>query len=315
MILVLASISAAAAGGFLAFRSTGRALGDERVGAMPSPSDRKTAEDEKAIQKNQTAYVKAFNVGDAKGTAAFWAVDGEFVDVEGKSFKGRSAIAKEFASFFPDSKELTLSVSTDSLRFLSPDVALESGTSRVTRASDGASNVTSYQIVHAKRDGQWQLASVRESTHVPSSNYEQLRGLEWLVGNWASKSSGRSMELSCEWTAKRNYLLRKYAFKSTDGTTKTGIQIIGWNPVAGMIRSWIFDSDGGFGSERWTRDGKRWILEATGITRDGAQFIGTNILTPIDHDNFNWQSVSRSLNQVRVPDTAIIKATRVKVKE
>jgi uncharacterized protein (TIGR02246 family) len=281
---------------------------------MPSPSDPKTAEDEKAIQKNQAEYVKAFDAGDAKATAAFWAVDGEFVDADGKSFKGRSAIAKEFASFFAESKGLKLEVSTDSVRFVSPGVALESGTSRVTRVSDGAWNVASYQIVYTKRDGRWQFASVRESARVPTTNYEQLRVLEWLVGNWAAKSGRRSLELSCEWTAKRNFLLRKYVLKDGDGATKTGIQIVGWDPVAGAIRSWIFDSDGGFGSERWTKDGKRWILEATGVTRDGAEFTATNILTPIDHDNFDWQSVKRGLNQVRLPDTAIIKATRIKAK-
>jgi uncharacterized protein (TIGR02246 family) len=314
VILVAACLAAAGAGGFLAVRSTGSAHGDERVGAPPSPSDAKYAEDEKAIQKNQAAYVKAFNAGDAKGTAAFWAADGEFVDADGKSFKGRNAIAKEFASFFAESKGLKLEVSTDSLRFVSPDVALESGTTRVTRASDGDSNVTSYQIVHTKRDGQWQLASVRESNRPPSSNYEQLRGLEWLVGNWTAKGAGQSLELTCEWAAKRNFLLRRYTLSGTDGTVKTGIQIIGWDPAAGEIRSWLFDSDGGYGSERWARDGKRWVLEATGVTRDGAQLMATNVLTPVDHDSFSWQSVRRVLNQVRLPDTPVVKATRVKAR-
>jgi uncharacterized protein (TIGR02246 family) len=311
-ILAATCIATAGAGGFLAVRFTGPALADERVETMPIPNDPKTAEDEKAIHSNQAAYVKAFNAGDAKGTAGFWALDGEFVDADGKSFKGRSAIEKEFASFFAESKALQLEVSTDSIRFVSPGVALESGTSRVTHGSDGAWNVASYQIVYTKRDGRWQFASVRELARVPSSNYEQLRDLEWLVGNWAAKSGSRSLQLSCEWTGKRNFLLRRYVFKDNDSAARTGIQIIGWDPVAGAIRSWIFDSDGGFGSERWTKDGKRWVLEASGVARDGAEITATNIVTPIDHDNFNWQSVKRGLNQVRLPDTAIIKATRIK---
>jgi hypothetical protein len=83
---------------------------------------------------------------------------------------------------------------------------------------------------------------------LPSSNYEQLRSLEWMVGNWVAKSSGQSLELSCEWTAKRNFLLRKYILKNADGPIKTGMQIIGWDPVEGEIHSWVIDSDAGFGS-------------------------------------------------------------------
>jgi uncharacterized protein (TIGR02246 family) len=312
LIFVAAALTAAGAGGYLAVRSTGPALGDEQI-PPPSASDPKTADDEKAIRKIQTQYVQAFNAGDAKALAAFWAADGEFVDAAGNSFKGRSAIAKEFAAFFAESKGIKLDVTTDSLRFISPGVALESGTARVTGA-DGAANVTSYQIVHARRDGQWHLASVRESPRAATSHYEHLRSLEWLVGNWSAKSGGLTLEMSCEWTAKRNFLLRKYVLKNAEGTAKTGIQIIGWDPVEGAIRAWVFDSDGGFGSERWIKDGKRWILEAAGVTRDGAEATAVNILTPVDHDNFQWQSVRRAVNDVALPDTTLIKATRVKTK-
>src|SRR5262249_38322970 len=116
VILVTACVAASGAGGVLAVRSTGPALGDEQVGATPSPGDGKNAAGAKAIQDKQAGYVKAFNAGDAEGTAAFWAADGEFVDADGKSFKGRGAIAKEFASFFAEAKGLRLEVRTDSLR-------------------------------------------------------------------------------------------------------------------------------------------------------------------------------------------------------
>jgi uncharacterized protein (TIGR02246 family) len=312
VLFLAAAMVAAGAGGFLAVRSTGPVLAGEPIKVAPSPSDPNAAEDEKLIQKNQAGYIRAFNTGDAKALAAFWAADGEFVDAEGRSFKGRSAIEKEFASFFAETKGTKLEVSTHSLRFVSPLVALESGTSRLTRPTDGESNVAAYHIVHTKRDGQWLLASVRESAQASHSNYEQLRSLEWLVGNWTAKNGARSLEFSYEWTAKRSFLLRKYAIKGTDDAAKTGIQVIGWDPVEGTVVSWTFDSDGGFASERWTKEGKRWILETAGVTHDGAEVTATNFLTPIDHDNFNWQSVHRTLDQVPLPDTALVRATRVK---
>jgi uncharacterized protein (TIGR02246 family) len=312
VLFVAGALAAAGAGGFLAVRTGAPAVGGERVGHAPSAADPATAAERAALQKTQTAYVAAFNAGDAKKLAAFWATDGEFVDAEGRSFKGRDAIVKEFAAFFAGSKGATLEITTESLRFVSPGVALESGTSRLTRPADGAANRAAYSIVHTRRDGKWQLASVRELPYAPASNYEHLRDLEWLVGKWTARSGGRALTLTCEWTAKRNFLTRKYELKEADGATRTGLQIIGWDPLRGGVRAWVFDSDGGFGAERWTRDGKRWVLEATAVTRDGAEAVATNVLTQLDHDRFTWQSVRRGLNQVRLPDTALITVTRVK---
>jgi uncharacterized protein (TIGR02246 family) len=308
-------MTAAAMGSYFAVRFPDTAAGEERIQPAPRQADSANAEDEKAIRKVQAAYLKAFNAGDAKALAGFWTVDGEFVDADSQPFRGRAAIEKEFAGFFADNKGLTLQISTDSLRFVSPGVALESGSSHVARASDGAVSQAAYTIVHTKKDGQWQLASVREMPYAPASNYDHLRDLEWLVGNWKAKNGDLTLEVSCEWTGKRNFMTRKYTLTTGGKVTKTGVQVIGWDPQAGEIRSWVFDSDGGFGSERWAKDGARWLLEATAVTRSGASAAATNVLTCLDHDTFTWQSVERSLDQVRLPDTGIITVTRVKAKQ
>lgn len=310
-----AALAAAGVGGFLAVRTTSPAVGDERVGPAPAPSDPATAADEQAIQKGQSAYVKAFNAGDARALASLWTADGEFVDAEGRSFRGRSAIEKDFAAFFAREKNLTLEITSDSLRFVSPTVALESGTARVNRPAEGSSTRATFNIVHTRHDGKWLLASVREAPYAAASSYDHLRDLEWLVGTWTARGGGQTLELVCEWAEKRNFLLRRYSLKGANGAARTGMQIIAWDPVVGGIRSWVFDSDGGFGSERWLKDGPRWVLEATGVTREGGQIAATNILTRIDHDGFNWQSVRRSLNDVKLPDTTLIKASRAKTKK
>jgi uncharacterized protein (TIGR02246 family) len=315
VLFVAAVLLAAAAGGYVAVRTTGTAAGDERIGPAPRASDPANEAEEQVIEKNRAAYVKAFNAGDAKALAAFWAPDGEFVDADGKSFKGRDAIAKEFAAFFAQAKGVTLEIHSDSLRFVSPGVAVETGTAHVTRPADDATTATAYSIVHAKRDGRWELASVRETPHTPSSNYEKLRPLEWLVGSWTATADGRTLELSCEWTANRNFLTRKYSLKDAEGATRTGLQVIGWDPAAGGVRSWEFDSEGGFGSEKWTKDGPRWVLEATGVTREGVPTAAVNVVTRLDYDSFTWQSLRRRLNQTELPDTTPLKVTRVKGKK
>jgi len=35
-----------------------------------------------------------------------------------------------------------------------------------------------------------------------------------------------------------------------------GMQIIGWGPAAKQMRSWVFDSDGGFGTVIWSKKDK-----------------------------------------------------------
>jgi uncharacterized protein (TIGR02246 family) len=313
-VLVLAVLAAAAGGGYLAVRFTGRSVGEEPVGTPPSVLDPTTNNDEKAIRKNQEAYVKAFNAGDARALAAFWSLDGEFVDASGRIYRGRAAIEKEFTTWFSKEKGKKLDVRSDSLRFLGPGIALESGVTRLTDP-DGKRSSSNFSIVHTRREGRWFLASVREIPFASTSQEEHLRDFEWLVGSWTARNGGRSVELNCEWTAKRAFLVRRYTLKEPGEETRTGLQVIGWDPLLRGVRSWTFDSAGGFGSETWVRDGKRWVIEARGVTAEGAEFGSVNILTPLDHDNFTWQSVQRSTNETPLPDTAVIKVTRVKARK
>ncbi len=91
----------------------------------------------------------------------------------------------------------------------------------------------------------------------------------------------------------------------------TGGQIIGWNPRRGRIVSWHFDAQGGFGEDTWTKDGSKWVMEATGMLRDGSQSTSVNVVTPIDANSFIWQSIKRTLDGVSLPDTAPVKMVRV----
>ena len=40
----------------------------------------------------------------------------------------------------------------------------------------------------------------------------------------------------------------------------SGIQVIGWDPIAKAIRSWTFDSNGGFAEGKWEHRGDRWFI-------------------------------------------------------
>ena len=81
-----------------------------------------------------------------------------------------------------------------------------------------------------------------------------------------------------------------------------GMQIIGWDPAAKQIRSWVFDSDGGFAEGRWARKENRWYVTTTGTLPDGGNASSVNVITQVDDGQFKWQSVNRTVGGQLLPN-------------
>jgi uncharacterized protein (TIGR02246 family) len=304
-----------AAGVFWCLASGGRAGADEEVGLKPRAVNAAQADDEKAIRKAAETFVKAFNAGDAKALAALWAPDGDFMDVRGQVFRGRETIEKMFAAHFATARGSKIEVTIDSIRFLGKDTAIEKGTSQARPAAGGAVTAGRFTAVRVKRDGKWLLESVHESPYEVESNYENLKDLEWVIGTWTASPPGATVERTCEWVGNRNFILCRQEMRKGDSVVGTSTQVIGWDPIERRVRSWDFDSEGGFGSELWTKDGGRWVLEATGVRRDATVTEATNIITPVDANTFTWQSIHRRSKDAPLPDTGVVKAVRMPVKK
>jgi uncharacterized protein (TIGR02246 family) len=300
------------AAGILITALAARGTGQERVGHHPAPHDANHEADEKAINDNRAAYARAFESGDAHKAAELWSPDGELVEPDGHIIRGRAAIEKDLAGFFAENGPAKIRITGDSLRFPAPDVALESGSCQVTRARDGTASAAAYSIVHVKKDGTWYLASVRESNGPTAGNGVRLADLEWLVGHWTAKGEAVTADLSCEWSEGKNSLVRKYKTRAADGTARNGFQVIARDPTDGAIRAWMFDSDGGLGTETWTKDGDRWVVEAVGVAKDGRETTSTNLLKPISQDSYTWRSVERTIDGVSLPDTPEVTVRRDK---
>jgi uncharacterized protein (TIGR02246 family) len=91
---------------------------------------------EAAITRTAEAFVEAFQKGDAKAVASFWTPDGDYVDPSGRVLNGRPAIEKDFANLFTENKGLKLRIEVASLKFPTPDTAVEDGITAVL-APDG----------------------------------------------------------------------------------------------------------------------------------------------------------------------------------
>ena len=172
----------------------------------------------------------------------------------------------------------------------------------VTPAGGGAAEPTRYTVVFVKREGRWLQASVRDEhdTDVPHS--ERLRALDWLVGEWVSESADAVVQTTCQWSDNKCYLLRSFTVQMEGKPAMTGQQRIGWNPLTRQFRSWVFDSDGGFGEGDWSHDGDRWLVKAHGVRSDGRPASVTHVITRVNKDMIRWRAVDRAVAGKAAPD-------------
>lgn len=88
------------------------------------PKSAETAETD-AIVKTAESYLKAYRDGDAKAAAAHFTVDAEYVDENGNTHIGRKAIEQVLADCFAKNPTRDIELEIDSIKFVSPGVALE----------------------------------------------------------------------------------------------------------------------------------------------------------------------------------------------
>lgn len=285
------------------------------VSAQAAEKKPKPASEEDAIRAAVESYVTAYNQGDAKAVASHWSESGSWLSPSGQRFEGRQAIEKEMESLFAENKGVRIEVIDPNVRLVSPDVALEEGTVRVIRPTEPPSDST-YLAIHVKKDGQWKLDSVRE-TEIPDAPAAspQLQDLAWLVGEWIDESPDATIESNVTWTKNKTFL--SYAFKtSVPGMDDLeGTQVIGWDPAAGTIRSWMFDSDGGFGEGTWSKKDDSWIVKFNQVLPDGRKASATNIYTLIDANTFAWKSIGRKVDGDFLPNIDEVKVVRKGVVE
>jgi uncharacterized protein (TIGR02246 family) len=278
------------------------------VGLMParlwSQETSNVSPDEAAIRETVAAYVASFNKGDAKALAEHWSPDALYTNrLTGESVMGREAIAEQFTAMFKEQSDIKLDVSVASIQFLSPNVAVENGTAKFIIAKGEPEEIT-YGAVYVKRDGKWLLDRVTDGTtdEPPPSHYEQLKELEWMVGTWVDDTEGAQVETECNWTKNRNFLTRSFSITVEDRIALSGLQIVGWDASAKTIRSWTFDSDGGFAEATWTKKGDQWYVQNKGVLSDGSKATAVNVIKPVDADAFTWQTVERTAGGELLPN-------------
>lgn len=277
-----------------------------------SAAEKKSGEDAEvaAIRAAIDSYVAAYNKGDAKAVAAHWSEDGHWISPTGERAEGVAAIRSQLEEVFAKSKDVRIEVLQPSIRLVTPDVALEEGRVRVIRRGETTSEST-YVAIHVKKDGKWKLDSVRE-TELPEEVLPNtlLRELAWLTGSWRDASSKSKADTVIAWTKNKAFLTYSFRVSSPDMDDLEGTQVIGWDPTTETIRSWMFDSDGGFGEGVWTQKDNQWIVKFRQVLPDGRVASATNIYTIIDANTFTWKSIGRKVGDEFLPNVQPIKMVR-----
>jgi uncharacterized protein (TIGR02246 family) len=267
------------------------------------------ADDVAAIRQRIESYVAAYNRQDAAAVAELWSEDAVYVNHQtGERIHGRAAIAAMFQSLFQSGEASQLSVTVEAIRLITADVAIEDGAAEIVTAAGEVENST-YTAVHVKKDGDWFLDSVRETaTPAPTETPSQLDDLAWLVGEWLDQDESATVRTQWQWAKNKTFLTSTFTVSVEDRLELEGTQIIGWDAANGRIRSWVFDSEGGFGEGVWRRAGNQWIVDSTSTMSDGSQGSATNVYTIVDENTFTWKSVDREVNgepQEDIPEVAV----------
>jgi uncharacterized protein (TIGR02246 family) len=269
------------------------------------------AADEAAIRAKVESYVKAYNAADAQALADHWSEQAVYQNpLTGTEVTGREAIAEEFKAVLEESKGSQLAVEVQSIDFVSPNVAVEQGLAKVT-GPEGEPEITEYSAVHVKQGDAWHLDRVTEKEPVVvPSHYEQLKPLAWLVGTWVDEDDEARVETTCQWTKNQNYLSRTFTIELPDQPNMSGVQIIGWDASRGKIRSWAFDSDGGFAEGSWKQNDDGWVIENAAVLPDGRTASSVNVLKIVDENTLTWQITGRDVDGEILPNLPEVKITR-----
>lgn len=262
-------------------------------------------EPNKISQTLNEAYVAAFNKADAKALGAMYAEDVQYTTDDGTPIVGRAAAVASLTKFFAANKGAKLGVQIESARFLTPDVLVEKGLATI------GDETTRYVCNYVKKDGAWLISELNETTLPPvDAASVALDELAWLVGSWKDNTPGITVKTQTAWTKNNHFLRRSITVEREDEDALEATEVIGYDPVAGQVRSWVFDSEGGFGEGKWRRDGNKWLVSFKATAPDGSTSTAQHVLTYVDDKKYTWESISRQSDGEALPNLDKIEVVR-----
>ena len=186
----------------------------------------------------------------------------------------------------------------------------EEGTRTITTKDGATRSQFRYIAILGKSDSGWKIASFREFSDDPvPTPHDYLQPLAGLVGDWVNEGADSKVAISYLWSEDQNFLLCEFQMTSPGAPATKSSQRIGWDPQAGIIRSWLFDADGGFTNGQWTVVEDGIVIKSSSVNPYGSTASATMTIVAIDNDHFSIAGTERLVGDRREPNFEI-KVTR-----
>lgn len=259
-----------------------------------------------------TEYQQAFKEHNSEKLASLWTEDAIYVNLSTHdTVQGRKEIEDFFKDEFENDGDVTLQVTVDERSFTDQNKAREKG--HVITTVKGESLTSTFAAEFVKQDGKWLIQRVFEvNDTAPPTHYEQLKNLDWMIGQWSTKTENFSFSSASAWDTNKNFISSKTVVSFLGEPEFDVQQIIAWDPFQKKIRSWIFDTDGGFGEGTWINKGDVWYVSLVFTLPDGRKATSTQIYKKIDNNNFTFASEDRDIDGKMLPNIQPIEITRTK---
>ncbi len=254
-------------------------------------------------------FIAAFDAADPSKLLTLFATDSEYVDQAGILYLGKEEIKELLSGFFAIYPGAKLTIDVDSVRQLGESsIVIEEGHRTIAVPGENAWTASyQYIVVYAFIKGQWLIASIREfPDSTLATPHDQLQPLAWLVGNWVNEGSDASVKIDFAWSDDGNYLIGNYQTMREGEVVRTATHRIGWNPMLGQFQSWIFDSDGGFGSGLWASSEDGWLIKSDSVLADGSGSSATLKWSVESADRFKISGADRVIGPAVGEDFEVI---------
>jgi len=274
-------------------------------------SGAKTAE-EAAVRKAGAQYLDALRRGDAAALTAAWTPDGDYINAQGTVYKAADLIKKQFSGAAkgpkPAATDNAPAQPASTIRFVTPDVAIEDGAS----AGSADSVAGRYTVVWRKRGGKWLIDSVRETSLPPAANdaapspaAANLSELDWLVGDWTGQADKTTYDISARFLDDQRVLEVRFTMRADQRVMLVGTEYVTRDAASGEILSCSINSAGGHGEGVWNLDDGLWTVDIEGATADGEPLESTVVFSPHDDGTLTWSVVGTTVDGQAVPDVSV----------
>ncbi|MHC4180835.1 MAG: hypothetical protein ACYSWU_25325 [Planctomycetota bacterium] len=125
------------------------------------------------------------------------------------------------------------------------------------------------------------------------SNYEQLKDLDYLVGQWKAEGTGPdgskfTVLRSYKWILNKNFVSDELVVRVGDRQVWASMGLFGWDPSQKKIKSWSANASGGLGQVTWTKHDDGGTGEYSGITADGQEVSAKHTIVGTSEDAFTY---------------------------